>query len=142
MIVLDHGRYKAELFSYLTLAMPLALKTERFDGIRYGRRTDDSLAYIYMDKQDTLMIVIGIDPRDSLIKSSEGIIRQEHSNFVFINYFADHRETDGFWFAHELTNISMGLEVAHSLLIDVVINPDVTETDFLPPVVVNPRKVH
>lgn len=132
VIFLDSGRYKAELFSYLTLSMPLGMKTERFDDIRYGHRSNDSLDYIYMTKNDTLMIIVGIDPDDYLIKSSEGIIRQGPDNFVFINYFADHREFDGHLFPGTLKNVSMGLEVAHSTVINVEINPEFDDSDFMP----------
>ena len=142
VLALDGGRYNAELFSYMTLAMPLAAKTERFDDIRYGQRPDDSLAYIYMEKNDTLMIVLGIDPRDHRIKSSEGLIRQGEASFVFINRFSDFRERNGYWFAHQMTNISMGLEVARSVLTRVEINPQFKESDFQPQDVFDRRTVY
>ncbi len=132
MITLYSGRYKAELFSYLTLGMPLAAKTERFDDIRYGQRDADSLRYIYMTKTDSLMIIIGIDPDDHLIKSSEGLIKQENGNFVFINRFSNFTEYDGFLFPNELVNISMGLEVGKSKLLKVEINLDFDESEFRP----------
>lgn len=130
LLVLYSGRYKSELFSYLTLSMPLGIKNERFDSIRYGSRDGDSLLYIYMEKQDTLMIVIGIDPEDHLIKSSEGIIRQGENNFVFINRFSEYRSYEGYLFPHELTNISMGLEVAQSVIYEVDVNVEFDEREF------------
>ncbi|MEE9553581.1 MAG: hypothetical protein V3W18_04715 [candidate division Zixibacteria bacterium] len=129
---LSGSRYKSELFSYLTLAMPLAARTERFDGIRFGTRDSDSLEYIYMDKKDSLMIVIGIDPVDKLIKSSEGYIRQNKGGIVFINYFSDFRKIDGYIFPHHLTNISMGLEVGKSQLTGVEINVNFDDNEFSP----------
>ena len=53
--------YCATLFSYLTLIMPLAMETEPFSEIRVGTRESDSLDYIYMKKNDSLMIVVGLD---------------------------------------------------------------------------------
>lgn len=132
IITLHSGRYKAELFSYLTLGMPLAAKSERFDDIRYGQRDSDSLRYIYMTKTDSLMIIIGIDPEDHLIRSSEGLIRQENGNYVFINRFSEFSEYDGYLFPNELVNISMGLEVGRSKLIGVDINVDFDESEFRP----------
>jgi hypothetical protein len=142
MIVLDAGRYKAELFSYLTLTMPLGIRSERFDEIRYGTRDGDSLSYVYMQKNDTLMIIVGIDPVDHLVKSTEGLIRQGTDGFVFINHFADHREHDGYVFAYSLTNISLGLKVAQSTLVEVKINPTLSDKTFLPSHSDDPRKVY
>jgi hypothetical protein len=141
-MVLDSGRYKAELFSYLTLAMPLAMRAERFDDIRYGTRDDDSLHYIYMKKRDSLTIVIGIDPIDHFIKSSEGVIQQEDASFVFINWLSDFQQTDGYWFPHALTNISMGLKVATSVLVNVEINPGLKDSEFAPGELFDLREVH
>jgi len=132
LIAIDSGRYKAELFSYLTLSLPLALKTERFDEIKYGTRSDDSLSYIYMVKKDTLMIIAGIDPRDGYIKSSEGVIMQGEGSFVFINYFSNFKEYDGYIFPEYLNNVSMGLEVARSKLAEVKINVGFGEGEFKP----------
>ena len=132
LIILDSGRYRAELFSYLTLTMPFGMINERFDDIRYGRRENDSLDYIYMEKQDTLKIILGIDPDDHLIKSSEGMVMQGESNFVFINYFSDFHDHDGYTFPHHITNVSMGLEVAKSILTNIEINPKFEESEFLP----------
>ena len=132
VIALNSGRYKAEMFSYLVLSMPLAMETERFDGIRYGRRPEDPLHYIYLDKQDSLMTVIGIDPESFFIKKAEGLVRQEGATFIFINLFDDHKEVDGYLFPHSLTNISMGLTVGESTLKAVKVNLDVTAADFIP----------
>ncbi len=132
LISLNSGRYKAELFSYLVLSMPLAIEKERFDGIRYGIRADDPLHYLYFDKQDSLMLVVGIDPDSHLIRKAEGVIRQDSASFVFINLFDDHRENHGYIFPHSLTNISMGLTVGRAVLKNVEVNFDPTASFFSP----------
>jgi hypothetical protein len=43
VIVIDQMRYKAELFTYLALGLPLSIETEPFAQRRWGRRADDSL---------------------------------------------------------------------------------------------------
>ena len=132
-LFLYSGRYKAELFSYLTLSMPRAIRTEPFAAIRYGTRAGDSLRYLYLLKPDSLLMVLGIDPDDYTIVSSEGVIYQDTARFVFINKFSDFHTRDGYLFPYRLTNISMGLEVARSRLTDVVINPTFGEEEFRPP---------
>lgn len=132
LISLNSGRYKAELFSYLVMQMPLAVKAEPFNEIRYGNRDDDSLHYIYMFKQDSLMIIIGIDPVDFMIKKAEGVIHQEEQSFVFVNRFDAHREYDGFIFPGSLTNVSMGLTVGQSVLKKVDVNFKYSDSDFMP----------
>lgn len=132
LMVMDGGRYRAELFSYLTLAMPLAAETEEFTEVRYGQRPDDPLDYLYFDKADSLMIILGLDPDDHRIRTSTGLIRQEPSQYVFINEFSDYRQVKGFWFPHRLVNISMGLQVADSILRSVEINPEFPVEEFLP----------
>lgn len=131
-IELNSGRYKAELFSYLVISMPQAMKTERFDEMRYGRREGDSLHYIYMDKHDSLVIIIGIDPDSYMIRKAEGLIRQESATFVFINHFDDYRDHEGYIFPHYLENVSMGLTVGKSSLKSVRVNIDTDESDYLP----------
>lgn len=142
LMVIDSGRYKAELFSYLTLSLPLALKNERFDNIKYGTRAGDSLSYVYMVKRDTLMIIAGIDPRDGYIKSSEGIIRQDEGSFVFINYFSNFKEFDGYIFPEYLSNVSMGLEVARSRLAEVQVNVEFGADEFKPNQQILKRKTY
>lgn len=132
LMVIDSGRYKAELFSYLTLSLPLALKNERFNEIKYGTRSDDSLSYIYMVKKDTLMIIAGIDPKDGYIKSSEGVIWQGQGSYIFVNYFSNFKEYDGYIFPEYLNNVSMGLEVARSRLVEVKVNIEFGEDEFKP----------
>jgi hypothetical protein len=136
------GKYKAELFSYLTLSMPLAMKTEPFSEIRFGWRDDDSLGYVYMKKVDSLMIVIGIDPKDLMIKKSEGIIYQDSSSFVYVNKFSDFKTVEGYIFPHRLTNISLGLEVAQSQLEVVKINPNFGDNIFKPQSKIDLKKVY
>lgn len=132
VLALDGGRYKAELYSYLTLAMPLAMRTERFDAVRYGKRHDDPLDYIYLDKQDSLLVVVGIDPNDHLIRSVEGIIRQGEQSYVFINRFNESQRHGGFYFPGHVTTISMGLEVSSARLKEVKVNPGLDEDYFKP----------
>jgi outer membrane lipoprotein-sorting protein len=130
LMSLDGGRYNAELFSYLTLNMPSAIWDEPFSSVRFGTRADDSLQYIYMKKNDTLIIIVGIHPEDQTIRSSEGLIYQGHEGFTFINRFSDFKEFDGYLFPVKLTNISMGLEVARSTLSEVKINPKFGPDEF------------
>jgi hypothetical protein len=130
--VIDRGRYKSELFSYLTLSMPLALKNEHFSEIKYGTREGDSLEYIYALKTDSVMIILGIDKDDYFIKKSEGQIYQDDSKFVFINHFNNYREYDGYFFPERSSNVSMGLTVGESILIGIEINIDLPESKFLP----------
>lgn len=130
---MDGGRYRAELFSYLTLAMPLAAETEHFDDVRYGKRDDDPLSYLYFSKADSVLVVLGIDPETSRIMSTTGVIRQDEQRFTFINDFDDYRQVDGFWFPHSMVNISMGLKVADSVLDKVEVNPAFGKDAFLPP---------
>ena len=129
---IDGGRYCAELFSYLTMAMPLAMADESFTDIRFGTRVDDSLGYIYLKKNDSLMIVLGIDRREHVIKSSEGIIYQDTLSFVFVNKFSDFKQFGPYLFPQSLINISMGLEVGRSRIIDVDVNPAYKPEEFLP----------
>lgn len=129
---LDGGRYNAELFSYLTLSMPLGIMTESFDDIRLGKREDDPLAYLYLKKQDSLMIVLGISPSDYTIRSTEGIVYQDTTTLVFINLLGDFDTFDGYLFPRSLINISMGLEVARSRVSKVQVNPHLESGDFRP----------
>ena len=132
VMVIDSGRYKSEYFSFLTLSMPFGMKNIEFNQIRYGVRDEDPLSYIYMEKSDTLMIILGIDPTDHFIKSSEGIVYQGENNFVFINKFDDFKKVNGYYFPFDLINISMGLEVARSRLSEVIVNGDIKENYFRP----------
>ena len=61
------------------------------------------------------------------------MIRQDEQRFVFINYFDDYRQVEGFWFPHKLVNISMGLRVGESVLDQVQVNPAFGEKSFMPP---------
>jgi hypothetical protein len=130
--IVDGPRYCAILFGYLTLTMPLALDTEPFSEIRVGQREADSLDYLYCKKNDSLMIVVGIDPSNSMIRSSEGVIITGTTRQVFINLFNDYREIGGYLWPHQLTNISQGLKIGDSELITVEVNPDLTDEQFRP----------
>jgi outer membrane lipoprotein-sorting protein len=129
---LDSGRYRAELYSYLTLAMPLAIRTEEFDAVKYGEIPDDPLAYIYLDKLDSLMVVVGIDRKDYKIRSVAGVIRQGDEKYVFVNHFSDFEQHDGFQFPGRVRTVSMGLEVSTAQLKSVRVNPDFSDKDFRP----------
>lgn len=132
VVFLDQGRYRAEFYSYLTLALPLAIRTESFDAIRYGERPGDPLGYVYLDKQDSLMVVVGIDKENHLIRVTEGIVRQGDQYFVFINRFGDYQKHQGFSFAGEVTTTSLGLEVSKAKLTNVRINPGFDAKFFTP----------
>lgn len=139
---MNSGRYKAELFSYLTLSMPLAMETERFDDIRYGMRENEMLHFIYMKKNDSLMIIIGIDPHQFHIVSSEGVIFQEEQKFVFINIFSDYKDVDGYLFSHRLKNISMGLEVGNSIVTAIEVNKEYNSKEFTPGQLPKPSRLY
>ncbi len=130
MIELTGGRYKSELFSYFVLAMPLAVVTEPFSEIRYGQRTNEPYHYLYLLKQDSLMLVLGIDPADYMVKLAEGVIYQGDDNFVFQNQFAEYQQYEGFYFPYSLVNISMGLIVGSSIVEKLEINPEFSEDYF------------
>jgi hypothetical protein len=128
----DQGRYRNELYSYLTLALPLAIQTEPFDEVRYGTRKDDPLAYIYLDKQDSLLTVLGIDRESGLIETIEGIVKYGEDQFVFINRFDNYQQHDGYLFPGEVIKKSLGLEVSRSKLTGVKVNPGFGEGVFKP----------
>ena len=132
-VSLDGMRYKAELFSNLVLNLPLSLKSEPYSDRRIGHRDGDSLAYLYLDKADSLLLVVGIDPRSHLIMRAEGIIKHEKNRMVFVNLFSDHRKVDGYLMPHALTNISMGMNVGESVMEDAQINGAFSDPVFEPP---------
>ncbi|MDH3891896.1 MAG: hypothetical protein OEV49_12505 [candidate division Zixibacteria bacterium] len=125
-------RYVAELYSYLVLALPLAIEQESFNGTRHGLRDDDSLEYLYLLKTDSLMIVLGVDTDEHLIKSAEGVVYGEGSRTIFKNLFSDFREVQGYTFPHRIHNFSMGLDMGALILKDVQINPTLPENLFRP----------
>ncbi len=131
-IFLYSGKYKAELFSYLTLSMPLGIKTEPFSEIRYGKRGDDALSYLYLKKNDSLMIVLGVNKKSNFIEYVEGVIYQDSTSFVFINKLDNYGIVEGFWFPNTVVNISMGLEVAKSIVTEIEINPTLKDNEFKP----------
>ena len=77
-------------------------------------------------------MVVGVDPSDHRIKVSEGVVWQEDKKFTFVNRFDDYREHEGYWFPHQLTNVSLGLEVGRSTLQRVEVNPELEDDTFLP----------
>ncbi len=132
LYAVQNKQYKTWLFSYLSASLPLPLLIERFDDIRLGKRESSSLNYIYMDIKDSLLFVIGIDPSDGFIKSSEGIIRDNGKNSVYVFHFSDIREHDGYFSPHVIKTVSMGLEVSASRLSDIKINTQLTDDEFTP----------
>ncbi len=129
---LNDTRYRAELFSYLTLTMPYTAKTERFDSIRYGKEDGDPLDYLYFAKTDSLMIILGVDPESHLIKKSTGVIPQGDMNFVYINEFSDFKDHEGFIFPNQTVFYSLGMRVGQSTVQQVEINPVFKANEFLP----------
>ncbi len=129
---LNDTRYRAELFSYLTLTMPYTAKTERFDSVRYGKQDGDSLDYLYFAKTDSLMIILGIDPESHLIKKSTGVIPQDDINFIYINEFSGFKEYDGFVFPSQTVFYSLGMRVGQTTVQELEINPVFDATEFLP----------
>lgn len=132
VIALDSMRYKAEIFSYLVLSLPGDIETEPFSGRRFGTRTDDPLQYLYLDKTDSLLLVVGVDPSDYTIRVVEGVVRQGKQHMIFVNKFSDYKKVDGYLFAHHLENISMGLKVGEAALEDLEVNPDFPPSEFRP----------
>jgi len=122
LATLSTGRYRRDLFSYLSLAMPLGIETERFDDVRYGERPDDPLAYIYLNKADSLLTVVGIDRKTKMIRTTEGVVRLNDIDLVYINRFDDYEDHKGFLFPGEMTTISMGVEVGKGRLKEVKVN--------------------
>lgn len=132
IISISGPQYTGKLFSYLVMKMPQAMKNESFSEIRYGMRDSDSLGYIYMLKKDSLMIVVGIDPSDNLIKQTEGIVLYEGGSSVYINRFSNFKEIEGYLFPQNMIDISMGLIMGKSSLEDVKINVNFPESEFEP----------
>jgi hypothetical protein len=142
LVELGSGRYKAELFSYLVMAMPLAAVTEPFSETRYGRRSGDSLDYIYLRKDDSLIVALGLDTANHLVKKAEGVILEGDGRLVFINYFFDHEKHKGYLFPGRMINISMGLRVGESRLHEALINSEEGDSVFLPRPVVGESQLH
>jgi len=133
VIFVDGMRYNAELFSDLSLRLPLCITTERFDGVRYGERAGDSLAYLYMDKNDSLLFIVGVDPADGLIKVIEGEVKHGEQHMVFVNLLSDYESVEGYLFPRKLTNISMGLKVGESTVKKIEVNPEFPPDEFTKP---------
>ncbi|MEE8577453.1 MAG: hypothetical protein V3T31_09375 [candidate division Zixibacteria bacterium] len=131
-ILAQGQRYKSELFSYLTMGMPQNMRLENFTDTRYGTRDNDSLAYIYLLKPDSMIYVVGIDPNSHLMMKVEGAIISDTSSYHFANILSDHKVVDGYLIHHALINVSMGLEVGHSVLTEVTVNPETDDGDFRP----------
>lgn len=122
--------YKYILSNYLVMSMPANINKETFSEIKYGTRSDDSLAYIYLKKEDTLMMILGIDPTDNFIKKIEGILLQNESRTVFINYFSDFKEYNGYILPSMRMYVSMGLKISEYSIISVKINQELAEDTF------------
>lgn len=127
---IEKSGYKAELFSFLVMSMPASANLETFSEIKFGTRLDDSLDYLYLKKEDSLIMVLGIDPKDNFIKKIEGIIIQDESKTVFINYFSDFKEYQGFILPSIKMNVSMGLKMSEYNIMSVKINHEFEENIF------------
>jgi len=125
-------RYRAELYSYLVLAMPFAAKTEHFDEVKYSRGEVDNLGIFYFVKTDSLMITMGVDTANHTIQSTTGILTEDEKTMVYINKFDDYRLVEGFLFPHQLTNYSLGMKMGELFLEGVEINPEFPDSVFLP----------
>ena len=69
--IVNNRDFKSELFSYLVISMPAGIKTEMFNEVRFGKRNDDPLNYIFLKKEDSLIMILGIDPADNFVKKIE-----------------------------------------------------------------------
>ncbi len=127
---LETGGYKAELYSYLVLSMPAGANYKTFPEIKFGTRLDDSLNYIYLKKEDSLIMVLGIDPEDNYIKKIEGMIIQDEYRTVFINYFSAFQEYDGYILPSSKMNVSMGLKMSEYTIKSVKINQEIDENIY------------
>ena len=124
-------QYKNELFSFYAASAPAIMQSNFFSEIKYGTRTDDSLEYIYMLKPDTMMFILGIDPKDYFIKYIEGVIYKDSNSYVTINRLSNIQKSKNYYFPQNITYISMGMEVGNYKLSEVEINPTFKEEDFL-----------
>ena len=129
---MDDFRYRAELFSYLVLAMPYAAETEHFDQVRFSRDQEQGLGLFYFVKTDSLMIIMGVDTSDHLVKATTGVLPNGENTMVFVNKFDDFRAVDGFLFPHKLTNYSLGMMMGENVLEKAEVNPVFPATEFLP----------
>lgn len=122
--------YKKEYFEYIQQSMPMGINNESFTGIRYGKRENDNLEYIYLKNDDTLITILGIDPKDYLIHKIEGVIIQDDHRFVYIYFYSDFNDYQGYTFPSKRKYVSMGLEVSTAELVSVEINPTFDENEF------------
>jgi hypothetical protein len=125
-------RYKAEVYSNLVLNLPACIDTEPFSERRYGTRTDDSLQYLYLDKADSVLLIVAIDPSDYTIRVVEGVIRHGDRRMIFVNKLSDYRKVRGYLFPHSLINISMGLKVSDATIKELELNPEFPASEFRP----------
>ena len=79
-----------------------------------------------------VLVVIGIDPNDHLIKKAEGVISHTGMILTFANLFDKFEKVDGYIFPHRLTNVVMGTMVGESYLLEVEINPAIPDDFFVP----------
>lgn len=129
-MLVDHG-YANQLFNYLTINLPLSMAGERFDETRFARQENDTIAYLYLLKKDSLMFVVGIDPDDLMVKSSTGVIYREAGYVVFADYFSNHTEHSGYLLPGVIHSISMGLTMGDLHLEKVEVNPDLADGTFI-----------
>lgn len=132
VIALNHMRYKAEIFSNLVLNLPLSIENEPYASRRYGTRTDDPLQYLYLEKADSLLLVVGVDPADYTIRVVEGVVKEGQHSMTFVNKLSDYKKVRGYLFPHSLTNISMGLKVGEAVISEIEVNPEFPASEFRP----------
>lgn len=130
-------RFKAEYYSYLSLMLPLDLKFGSYNEIKYDPAPGDSLEYIYLHKQDTVLMLVGIDPNDFYIKSVEGMIINDNETNIFLNKYSDYYSFEGYQLPLNMDSYSLGLHVAESKLVKVKINPAFDNNEFKPDKYIN-----
>lgn len=127
---MDGFRYRAELFSYLVLTMPLAAEKENFDAVRFGAGESPELDYLFFTKSDSLMLILGLDRDERLIRTASGILPEEDTDIVYVNEFEDFRPVGEIVLPHKVGHISMGMRLGHLVLDKVDVNPEFKESEF------------
>ena len=102
------------------------------EDIRYGRRTGDSLEYLYVSYEEKLLVAVGINPKSGWIASFEGSVIDGDGRLVYKHLFFDLTKQDGFLVPHQSIFVSMGLMVGESSLDRVEINPKTPDGYYKP----------
>jgi hypothetical protein len=129
---MDDFRYRAELYSYLVLGMPLAAERENFEEIRFSDNKEDDHGLFYFTKTDSMMIIMSVDKTEHFINSTTGILPDDSNQIVFMNKFDDFRKVEGFVFPHKWVNYSLGMKMGEYVLDAISVNPDIPDAEFLP----------